>query len=444
MFASRRRDAPLVAIDFGSAAYFAPGQLFSELVGSVHYVAPEVLKRRYGPPADVWSCGVLCHVLLSGTLPFLAATEAGTYAAVLAGRLDLRRAPWPGVSDDAKDLLRGLLCRDPAARITAAAALSHPWLRDVRDDAPSSSSSGAGDVPLDAAALAALARFARLGRLRRAALRALAAATPAAELPADVADQYRAVDADADGLVTRRELRAALSRLSEAARAAAADDAAHAGEPQATDDGDARSEGADNEEDEGSVAGSMLSEAEAGEAAAALDADGDDVITLRDFAAAALRPARAWAAAEGAGTPAAAAAARARWLARARAAFDALDADGDGAIGAADLRRAGETEGGTALPDDDEASVLDAPLSFAQFCRLLRGEPLAAPLPHAAGAAKPDTVAVAAVSQGAAAAAAGGGAGGDEGAEDAQARRVQAAGQATQPTQAQRGGSGPT
>lgn len=445
MFASRRRDAPLVAIDFGSAAYFAPGQLFSELVGSVHYVAPEVLKRRYGPPADVWSCGVLCHVLLSGTLPFLAATEAGTYAAVLAGRLDLRRAPWPAVSEAARDLLRGLLCRDPAARITAAAALSHPWLRDVRDDAPSSSGA---DVPLDAAALAALARFARLGRLRRAALRALAAATPAAELPADVADQYRAVDADADGRVTQRELRAALSRLSEAARAAAADDAARAGEPQAADDGDDRSEEAENEEeDAGSVAGSLLSEAEAGEAAAALDADGDDVITLRDFAAAALRPARAWAAAEGAGTPAAAAAARARWLARARAAFDALDADGDGAIGAADLRRAGDTEGGAAA-SEDEASVLDAPLSFAQFCRLLRGEPLAAPQPHAAGAApKPDAVAAAAVSRGAAAAAAGGGAGGDEGAEDAQARRVQAAGQATQPTQPEgegEGGSAPT
>ena len=282
MFASPRRDAPLVAVDFGSAAYCAPGQLLSELAGSLYYVAPEVLLRRYGPPADVWSAGVLMHVLLSGTLPFLAPTEAGTYAAVLAAKLHLSHAPWPALSRPARNLLRALLQRDPAARPTAAAALSHPWLRDVpRSGADQQHGSATvADVPLDAAALAALGRFARLGRLRRAALRALAAATPAGELPADVADQYAAVDADGDGRVTRRELRAALSRLADAARAA------HAG----AESGGEGSGGDGSDESGGSVAGSLLSEAEAGEAAAALDADGDDVITLRDFAAAALSP----------------------------------------------------------------------------------------------------------------------------------------------------------
>jgi calcium-dependent protein kinase len=82
-----------------------------------------VLRRRHGPPADLWSCGVLMYVLLSGALPFMATTEAETYAAVLGAELDTASPRWHGVSDAAKDLLRGLLRRDPAGRLTAAQAL---------------------------------------------------------------------------------------------------------------------------------------------------------------------------------------------------------------------------------------------------------------------------------------------------------------------------------
>lgn len=40
-------------------------------VGTSHYMAPEVIRhQQYGKPVDIWSAGVLLHVLLSGTLPF--------------------------------------------------------------------------------------------------------------------------------------------------------------------------------------------------------------------------------------------------------------------------------------------------------------------------------------------------------------------------------------
>ena len=60
----------LKIIDFGTAVEFIEGGKEHLLVGTPYYIAPEVIKGEYDEKCDVWSCGVILYILLSGSPPF--------------------------------------------------------------------------------------------------------------------------------------------------------------------------------------------------------------------------------------------------------------------------------------------------------------------------------------------------------------------------------------
>ncbi|KAJ9685041.1 hypothetical protein PVL29_017181 [Vitis rotundifolia] len=161
LLVNEEEDSLLKTIDFGLSVFFKPGEKFTDVVGSPYYVAPEVLRKRYGPEADVWSAGVILYILLSGVPPFWAETEQGIFEQVLHGDLDFSTDPWPSISESAKDLVRRMLVRDPRRRLTAHEVLCHPWVQ-VDGVAP--------DKPLDSAVLSRLKQFSAMNKLKKMAL----------------------------------------------------------------------------------------------------------------------------------------------------------------------------------------------------------------------------------------------------------------------------------
>lgn len=70
---------------------------------------PQVLHHNYGPEADIWSCGVILYILLSGMPPFYGDTEKEIFRCVLKGTIDFDTEPWPGISPEAKDCVARML-----------------------------------------------------------------------------------------------------------------------------------------------------------------------------------------------------------------------------------------------------------------------------------------------------------------------------------------------
>ncbi|KAI4319124.1 hypothetical protein MLD38_032761 [Melastoma candidum] len=203
LFANKKENAALKAIDFGLSVFFKPGERFSEIVGSPYYMAPEVLKRNYGPEVDIWSAGVILYILLCGVPPFWAETEQGVALAILRGVIDFKREPWPQVSDTAKNLVRKMLDPDPKKRFTAQQVLDHPWIQNAKK---------ASNVPLGDIVRTRLKQFSMMNRFKKKALRVIAEHLSIEEVEV-IREMFALMDTDGDGRVTYAELKAGLQRV---------------------------------------------------------------------------------------------------------------------------------------------------------------------------------------------------------------------------------------
>ncbi|XP_012540589.2 serine/threonine-protein kinase 17B [Monomorium pharaonis] len=121
-------DCDVKLCDFGISRYISHGADIREILGTPDYVAPEVL--NYEPislATDMWSVGVLLYVLLTGCSPFGGDTKQETFCNISRCRLDFPDDLFEDVSEEARDLMRKLMVKDPNERLTVTECLQHPW-----------------------------------------------------------------------------------------------------------------------------------------------------------------------------------------------------------------------------------------------------------------------------------------------------------------------------
>ena len=131
--------------DFGIGRILSsPDELLHDQCGTPMYMAPEILscskeKGYKGFPVDIWSAGIALYIMLSGTLPFSIKNDIDSYIDEndfkKKKNMALRQAiihnepkKIEKISEKARDLLHGLLNKDPTKRLTCDEILNHPWL----------------------------------------------------------------------------------------------------------------------------------------------------------------------------------------------------------------------------------------------------------------------------------------------------------------------------
>ena len=119
-------------IDFGFGIHVNSNESKLNLFcGTPSYMAPEIVKKEnyYGPPADMWSAGVVLFNMLCNTFPFKGVDEKDLYQKIKQGEYTVPKS----VSTSAQNLLRKLLCVNPQSRIKADVALKHDWIIKLMD-----------------------------------------------------------------------------------------------------------------------------------------------------------------------------------------------------------------------------------------------------------------------------------------------------------------------
>jgi calcium-dependent protein kinase len=115
-------------VDFGTLNSLEENLKVKRKLGSINYMAPEVLSStKYDAKCDLWSIGVITYLFLLGILPFDNEDENIIMSNIRKGEVKFDKVKAVKISTPAKELICKMLEVDPNKRITAFDALNHPW-----------------------------------------------------------------------------------------------------------------------------------------------------------------------------------------------------------------------------------------------------------------------------------------------------------------------------
>lgn len=190
--------------DFGLSR-ICRGEDLTTKAGTLYYSSPEVLNGKYDMSTDLWSCGVIMFLVLSGSLPFDGKTDAEILKRVRAGNYSCSGKGFEDVSQEAKGLIRNLLKFNRQERTTAEQALRHECVAKINVSL---------GVDTHAAMVLSLLEqfraFCGQNALQKAVRHVIAQSLDESQVY-DIRKTFMLLDADSDSLLTVRELQNAVS-----------------------------------------------------------------------------------------------------------------------------------------------------------------------------------------------------------------------------------------
>ena len=196
---ARNGEISIKVIDFGTSTLVDKNQKLRAKLGTPYYIAPEVLRQDYNEKCDIWSCGVILFILLSGYPPFSGRNDEEIMQSIRNGRFAFHAQHWSHVSDDAKAFIRKLLEVDYNRRPSAEECLKDPWLQRYHAKTLSNTVPNVGSWEN-------LKSFNTGTHLKQAFMSFIVAQLLSKEQTNQLKEEFQALDANGDGRLSREEL----------------------------------------------------------------------------------------------------------------------------------------------------------------------------------------------------------------------------------------------
>ena len=185
-------------VDFGTAIEINNGKSLTQMIGTINYIAPEIFKRKYNEKCDIWSCGVIMYILLTGKLPFHGKSKKSTIDLIIKGSYTLESKEWVNVSAVAKNFIRKLLEVNSSRRLSANEAHKDQWVQAAKSNEIS--------LTLLEQATHNLKTFGETSKFQRAVIRFIATQLLSQEETSELSSIFKSLDTSGDGKINEQEL----------------------------------------------------------------------------------------------------------------------------------------------------------------------------------------------------------------------------------------------
>ncbi|CAK65423.1 unnamed protein product (macronuclear) [Paramecium tetraurelia] len=206
LYESDKEEAILKIIGFGSSKEFVSIQKLDSNSETPYYLAPEVLNQAYDEKCDLWSCGVILYLLLSGYPPFEGKSKKEIKKKISKGVYTFDSREWEDVSMEAKDFITKLLQLDPNNRLSARESLSDPWIQKYSNHLKF-------DQPLMKKVFKNMYNFTGQQQLQNIFLKFIVNQLATKEDKVELIQAFLYLDGDQDGKLSIEELIAGYSKI---------------------------------------------------------------------------------------------------------------------------------------------------------------------------------------------------------------------------------------